>query len=291
MAEGKLQRDPTTGKIKRSLTNGKLVRNSSSSAACCCDAEPCDYYRARRCCDDAYVDFALAAAELPQLPYTFTYNDPSGQECWYVNSGSQCVPSTAYPIISIEDVTEYDDCDDCRGTCVECESETACNCCDMCDNDTPDEFTVTISTSSSSACSSELIACTAGDFYFKISSGSYSGGTYTLTQSVACAWVSSSFAGPTVSIYSDSGCTDLVGEVATTYSVALSCVADTWQVNVVSPADVLGCGVVILFQSIGISPFDCCGRSFGSNSTTAGTTSEDGEMFVTSGGQAVITPC
>jgi hypothetical protein len=290
MAEGKLQRS-SGGKIKRNSTNGKLVRNSASSAACCCDAE-CEYYRVRRCCDDTYVNFAVQASSLPQLPFTFTYNDPSGNECWYVNSGNTCTDAVTYPVIGVpDDVTEYDDCDDCRGTCVECESETICNCCDMCDDDTPEEFTVTISTSSSGSCSSEDVACTAGDFYFKISSGSYSGGTYTLTQSVACAWVSSSFAGPTVSVYSDSGCTSLVGVVASTYTVSLSCVANLWRVTVASPADGLGCGTVVLFDANSISPFDCCGRSFGSNGTTAGTVSEDDEMFVTSGGTAVITPC
>jgi hypothetical protein len=50
MAEGKLQRDPTTGKIKRNM-DGKLVRNSSGSSTCCC--EEASLRKAITCCDDA----------------------------------------------------------------------------------------------------------------------------------------------------------------------------------------------------------------------------------------------
>jgi hypothetical protein len=298
MAEGKLQRDPTTGKIKRSLTNGKLVRNSSDSTACCCDAEPCDYYRARRCCDDTYVDFALSAAELPQLPFTFTYNDPSGYECWYVNSGSQCVPSTAYPIISVEDVTEYDDCDDCRVTCTDCTSEDDCSCCSLCDALTPTDFTLVLSgINAPSTCYNcpDVRTCTnSAENYQSIKlAASWSGGTFTLTQTSSCTWEGTG-TGPTLNHYSGTGCVvENLVESSSAMTLFLQCTVGGWSLSAIVGGDLCSSAddsASLFNASLPPESIDCCGRNIIENDQTvmSGCTATD---IVGTGGIATLTPC
>jgi hypothetical protein len=301
MAEGKLQRDPTTGKIKRNSTNGKLVRNSSGSSTCCC-SEPCDYYRARRCCDDTYVDFALAAGDLPQLPFTFVYNDSGGNECWYVNSGSECVPSTAYPIISVEDVTEYDDCEDCRVTCTDCTSEDDCSCCSPCDALTPTQFTVTFSgLSVATTCAPDGCACDAfttaappGVGAMKVDA--WSGGTYTLTQvgGSPCLFRVLGATGPTVRFYDTCG----GSEVSThnTVNVSLNCTGGNWLIRLTHTFGGVSTGAFLFAATVDDADIDCCGLNIVSNGIGAlGACPPCNPLFdpfsIGYGGQVSITPC
>lgn len=294
MPEGKLQRN-SGGKLQRN-SDGKLIRNSSSSTDCCCTG--CDYYRFRRCCDDVYVDFSVASTDLPQLPFTAIYTDTGagGGDCWYVNASSTCVAAIDYPVISIDDLEEYTDCAECYPECTDCVSASSCGCCaDDCTGTTPTDFTVTISgVTASTSCSSNSEVCDGASYWHKVSSGSYSGGTYTLSQISACRWESSSFSGPTVSQYEDSGCTTLAWTNATTYKVVLVCGAGAWALQIEStdtpPVD---CEYsALLYRDAGISPFDCCASNSSTNELIGAFVNTDvGFLDCASGGSAVITPC
>jgi hypothetical protein len=284
--EGKIQREPG-GKIKRN-ESGKLIRNNNVDNTCCCLETECDYYRVRRCCDDAYVDFAVAAADLPQLPFTFTYDDlgAGGGECWYVNGKSQCTDAVTYPVITIpDDVTEYDDCDDCRGTCLDCTSATTCPTCSTCDSLTPDAFTVSVSgVSVLNTCTVVQVFCGFGTFFLHATASSYSG-TVTMTQTSSCIWQYTQTGGLTLKYYNGS-CVE-VG----TYSQDLIFVlnlATGFSINPANPTGSCTADSYPLF-SANISDFDCCGRNSLSNLRTA--TPGGGEQHVGWGGQAVITPC
>lgn len=293
MPEGKLQRN-SGGKLQRN-SSGKLIRNSSSSTDCCCTG--CDYYRFRRCCDDVYVDFSMASTDVPQLPFTAIYTDTGagGGDCWYINASSTCVAAIDYPVISIDDLQEYTDCADCYPECTDCISETTCGCCaDDCTGNTPTDFTVTVSgVTLQAACSTELASCDAGDYYFK-PSGTYTGGTYTLTQAAACQWTSATFSGPSVKIYSDSSCTTEIDEITYDYQVILSCVASAWTLVVVGVENETpdpGCGFAYLFANTAFNLEDCCSQNTDSSDFVTTGVLYDGNLQIGSGGTAALTPC
>lgn len=295
--EGKLQRG-SDGKIRRN-SDGKLIRNSSTSSACCCDA--CTHYRVRRCCDDAYVNFAVAAADLPQLPFTFTYNDTSGQECWYVNSASQCTDAVTYPLITIpDDVTEYADCDACRVTCTECTSEDDCGCCSTCDALTPTEFTATFSgITVATTCSPNGCTCTAftdGSAYGGMKVDSWSGGSFTLTQvsGSPCVFRVLGATGPTVRFYDVCGGTQM--ETDALVNVSLTCVGGIWRVVINHLFDGISSGAFLFVAEIGSDQLDCCGQNIIANDISSlGACPPchlDFDPFAIGyGGQVVITPC
>jgi hypothetical protein len=282
--EGKIQREPG-GKIKRN-ESGKLIRNNNVDNTCCCLETECDYYRVRRCCDDAYVDFAVAATDLPQLPFTFTYNDPTGNECWYVNGKSQCTDAVTYPVITIpDDVTEYDDCDDCRGTCLDCTSATPCSACSTCDSLTPDAFTVSVSgVSVLNTCTVVEVFCDDIERKLRSTSSSYSG-TVTLTQTSSCIWEYVQVGGLTVKYYNFS-CVE-VGTYSEDLVFRLN-LASGFSINPANESGDCTADSFPLFNA-NISDFDCCGRNVLDNSETA--TPSGGDQHIGWGGQAVITPC
>jgi hypothetical protein len=293
MSEGKLQRN-SSGKFQRN-SDGKIVRNSATSTTCCCDAT---YYRVRRCCDDTYVNFAMSSEEIPQLPFTFVYNETGGGECWYITSTNTTTDAVTYPLILESETTEYTDCDDCRGTCNSCASGTACAGCASCDSTTPTQFTVTLSgITLHTACSTENVACDDGTFTFKVSSGTYTGGTYTIDNRIAaCEWESDSFTGPTVSRYTGGACSVLDATITDTFSVTiLRTGGGLWILQVVAtsggPED---CGIAQIFvsEAIADADFDCCGQNtFVNRLTDPGTVDDNGDMIIGTGGTAVVTPC
>lgn len=291
MPEGKLQRN-SSGKLQRNA-DGKLVRNSASSTDCCCTG--CDYYRIRRCCDDTYVDFAMAAADIPQFPFTFVYTDTGagGGECWYINSANECTDAVTYTVISVDDTQEYADCDDCRGTCNECASGSTCGCCADCDGDTPTEFTVTFSGvtlalpggTSCYAPGGSFANCSGTD-YFSASIASWGGGTITLTQRPgnSCAWDGTADIGTGITVWNNSDCTGASHQIDQ-IDVTLICTVGGWLLFI----SLNECGPDFsLFQASGFD-IDCCGQTTILNEWEIANIGSDNVYAY--GGQAVITPC
>ena len=280
-----------------------IACSACGHVVCCCNTE-CLYRRAQRCCDDAYVDFAIELASVGHpLPFVFTYDDigAGGGECWYVNDQSHCVDGEKYPVIGADDRTEYDSCEDCRVTCTGCTSEDDCGCCSPCDALTPTDFTVAVAgISILTTCVNDPGACieACDEPIVALKFSAWGGGTFTVPQLTPpqspCAWVATfPSAGPTVTYYSDTSCTTVVDSEAMDLLVEVTCI-DGLNVSLGGKLSSCSDEIVGVFGGTA-TVYDCCGLTAVPNQVNADEfCAEDCAGIggcIGTGGTAFVRPC
>ena len=184
--EGKLQRDPTTGKLKRN-SDGKLIRNSSSSSACCCDAI---YSQAERCSDRVAVDLWKLGDYTVLSPYYFSL----AGTCYVIDE--DCNTSATPGTILTGETTQTG--------CVDCNSSHCC------ERGIPTSVTVSVTGLSAAAdcCTPyENVGGAVPTITFDITSTrsgcSYSGQSSPVTGPAVKQWDSGGCSGSVLNTYTD----------------------------------------------------------------------------------------
>jgi len=294
---GKIQRN-ATGKINRNAS-GKVLLGTGTDTCCCAGLT----YRVRKCCGNAYVNYEITP---PTVPFYFKYNVGAGLECLYITATSTSVTPGTYTNIPTAGLATYVSCNDCIGVddCIPCASATACaSCIDVCNTatNTPTQFTITLAgISLISGCIVSGAGCDwapIGGPYSMMIDDSWTGGTYTISQTASCTW-QADVTGPSLTLYTvNADCTG-----ATTVSSIMRIVLkkESSPVNWSLQVKHLGFEVTFFYvdgqTGVNTSAFKCCTPTTVSNRIVLATRDLCGDSglsccYIGDSGTATITPC